>query len=150
MKPLKCTEHGQLVAELALGRLESERAQAAEQARVDCPSCSLWWAGEFDNDETERVEMEVGKVFASFQKPAQNHLAHWSKAAAVIVLLGSGGGLFWLGGSGNTPTQAPGIQAPPVTHSSEASLPDSGVQADVVFSSSFETGDLSGWTRKEG
>jgi hypothetical protein len=85
-----CPDHGELVLELARGRLDDQESVRAEQARVECDHCSLWWSRTFGDDSLSVLDAAVDEVFSSWAPPARRRRAWLAAAAAAVLAIGLG------------------------------------------------------------
>jgi ferric-dicitrate binding protein FerR (iron transport regulator) len=100
-----CPDHGTFVLDLALGRLEDERADHAERVRESCPSCSAWWQSRLSGRAVAEVDEVVAEVFEAFRPPARRKGRLWLAAAAVVLIVTAG--LLWRGSQGPSTTTVP-------------------------------------------
>jgi hypothetical protein len=158
-----CPKHGNLVLELARGRLDDREAMRAEQARVGCGHCAGWWNRSFGDNSLSVIDTVVGDVFSGWAPPARRRQAWLAAAAAAVLAVGLGTAtLMWRDGqvsrSGASAAATVGDVVSvmdfeePMAHetitvadvaSHEADEPDGEA---AVFESGLETGDLSGWS----
>lgn len=166
-----CADHGFLVRDLALGRLDDESAARADGALATCPVCGQWWEETFAADACVEVDAAVGGAIADFAPPrAARRLATGFLAAAAVLLLGLG--VATVARLAVTPPSPLAEVAPPVEATEttlvasmdfESGLVDLLPQVEVVAAVappapkpapreavlnavSMETGDLSGWS----
>ena len=99
-----CPDHGSLVLDLALGRLEDERAGEAERVRDSCPSCRAWWQDRLSGGAVAEVDRAVEKAFEAFRPSNRRRSWLWVAAAAIVLMVGAG--LQWHG------TQLPSTTVP--------------------------------------
>ena len=85
-----CPEHGNLVPELARGRLDDRRAMEAEAVRRDCAVCSRWWSDTFGEEPVAELDSVVAEVFRSFAPPKQRRFGWLAAAAAAVLAVGLG------------------------------------------------------------
>ena len=86
-----CPNHGRLVLELALGRLDDDAAAEAESISESCPVCRAWWQEQFEGGAAEVVDDSVATAFTDLQLPARRRSHGWmAVAAAVVMALGVG------------------------------------------------------------
>jgi hypothetical protein len=117
-----CPEHGDLVRDLARGRLGDEQATLAELVREECADCARWWSGTFSGESFDAVGEAVEEAIALYAPPARGRYRWLAAAAAVVLALGlASTSTFWRGGRA-APSDA----------------------VDVVSTWDFENGDLSG------
>jgi hypothetical protein len=154
-----CPNHGRLVLDLALGRLDDRSAIEAEAVRLSCPSCAAWWRSELETGAAAAVDEAVGSVFAAFQAPARSRVARWLPVAAAAALAAGAGLLWYQHGDGQT-SVATAPQSPLAQESFEGDRDGDGVVGledlglavhvettrDVIFSDTLENGELAGWT----
>lgn len=95
MIPPNCPEHGRLVLDLALGRLEDEAAIRAEAVSESCPVCRAWWQQHFGHAEVGTVDDAVAATFGILRLPARRHNHGWLAAAAAMVMA-FGVGTLWV------------------------------------------------------
>jgi hypothetical protein len=157
MKMPNCPDHGDLMRELALGRLEDERSFAAESILQDCTHCAGWWAGAFGGDAFDAVEAAVADEIASFTPPARRRREWLAVAATVVFAIGIGGvSVLWRGNQA-VPSHADGIVSTmnfeagalteTVSEADETAAENGEASAEAaVFSSDLESGDLSTWS----
>lgn len=130
-----CPAHGDLVLDLARGRLGGARERHAEQARRGCPACRGWWA---TNLSLPRVDEGVADAVAAFAVERRAPVAPaargpWLRLAAALALL-VGGWLAWTGYQDRTePAPAQATAA-----------------GGALFESGVESGDLAAWTVRVG
>jgi len=96
----RCPDHGPLILELALGRLDDAEAVRAEQVRSHCDSCRQWWMENLQGEAAATVDAAVGEVFSSFDVPRRRRSQVWWVAAAAAVVVLSVGLTWHLGPSG--------------------------------------------------
>jgi len=132
-----CPDHGRLVLDLALGRLDDPAAERAEAIRCSCPCCAAWWSDNLEGEQGLTVEREVAAVFARFAAPRRRHLAPWLAAAAAALL--ALGGLLVMRGAG--PTQLPGDLAS--SRAEQSQLPSG--TGEPLFANGLESGNMAGW-----
>lgn len=152
-----CPDHGDLMRELARGRLDDERLLDAESVRQVCPHCADWWAEAFSGDAYNVVEAAVAGGIESFAPPARRRREWLAAAAAVVFAIGIGGvSMLWRGDQ-TAPSLADGVVS---TMSFEGGALDETVTdvdgtagenveasaEQALFSSDLESGDLSTWS----
>jgi hypothetical protein len=154
-----CPDHGRLVLDLALGRLDDQSAFAAEAARLSCPECAAWWRSQLEGAAAPSVDKAVGTAFASFQPPASSRVARWLPVAAAATLA-AGAGLLWYQHGAVQTSVATAPPSPLARESFEGDRDGNGVVGledlgfavhvektrDVIFSDTLEDGELAGWT----
>jgi hypothetical protein len=149
MKAFDCPDHGHLVPDLALGRLDGPGAEKAESARRKCAVCSSWWDEAFSDSAVAAIDAEVWDVFRAFEPPRRRRRGWLAAAAAAVLVIGGGSAsLLW--------RDAPAPHSPPDDQVSAwdfeagavAGAIDSSDSSDdqAVFVGGFESGDLSEWT----
>jgi hypothetical protein len=89
-----CPEHGRLVLDLALGRLDDASATEAESIRERCPVCRAWWRAELDGEAAEVVDRAVVEALGSLELPRRTRRFGWAAAAAAVVMA-LGVGAIW-------------------------------------------------------
>jgi len=88
-----CPSHGDLVRDLALGRLEDADALRAEQALAACGACSSWSRSLADQE----VAQGVAAGLAAFRAPAAGSGApRWAARIAAVLVASVGLGSAWL------------------------------------------------------
>ena len=154
-----CPDHGRLVLDLALGRLDDRTAVEAEAVRLACPACAGWWRSELEGAAASAVDQAVASTFAAFQPPAARRTARWLPVAAAAALAAGAGLLWYQHGAVSPPgsTTAPG----PLAHESfdgdrdgdgVVGLDDIGYKVvveqprEAIFADTLDGGDLAGWT----
>jgi hypothetical protein len=154
-----CPNHGRLVHDLALGRLDERSAIEAESVRLSCPSCAGWWRSELEAVAAVAVDEAVGSVFAAFQAPARSRVARWLPVAAAAALAAGAGVLWYQHGA----VQAPGSTTPTGPLAQESfdgdrdgdgviGIQDLGFTVKVeqareeIFADNLDGGELAGWT----
>ena len=159
MRTPPCPDHGRLVLDLALGRLDDRSTVEAEAARVECPRCAAWWRSELEGATAAAVEQAVGSTFAAFEPPVRSRVARWLPVAAAATLA-AGAGLVWYQ---HGAVQSPAPTTGPSTVAQESfesdrdgdgvvGLDDLGLAVhdektrQVIFADTLEDGELAGWT----
>ena len=159
MRAPDCPDHGRLVLDLALGRLDDRSAVDAEAVRLSCPSCAAWWRSELEATAAVAVDEAVRSAFAAFQPPARSRVARWLPVAAALALAAGAGVLWYQHGA----VQAPGSTTPagPLAHESfdgdrdgdgVIGIEDLGFTVKVeqareaIFADTLDSGELAGWT----
>ena len=159
MRAPNCPDHGRLVLDLALGRLDDRSAAEAEAVRVSCPSCAGWWRSELEAATFVAVDLAVGSVFAAFQPPARSRVTRWLPVAAAAALAAGAGVLWYQHGA----VQSPGSTTPAGPLAQESfdgdrdgdgviGIEDLGFTVKVeqareaIFADTLEDGGLAGWT----
>lgn len=86
-----CPDHGRLVLDLALGRLDDAAAMEAESISESCPICRAWWREQFESETAAVVDEAVAAGFSDLRLPERRRGHRWmAAAAAVIMTLGVG------------------------------------------------------------
>ncbi len=148
-----CPEHGRLVLDLALGRLDDQAGTAAESIRTSCPECAAWWRAEFEGDLAHHLDRSIEIAFESF-RPARRRRTMWMPAAAAAALAVSGG-LLWYGNSDVNEAQ----QQTLAQESFDGDLDSNGLvdpsdlgfalhmenASEAIFNGDLDNGDLTGW-----
>jgi hypothetical protein len=80
-----CPDHGDLIVDLARGRLDTDDAHAAELAIASCRSCRAWWHGQIAGRAAAEIDHAVAAAFASFQPTRSRRGRPWLAAAALAV-----------------------------------------------------------------
>ena len=159
MRAPNCPDHGRLVLDLALGRLDDRSAAEAEAVRVSCPSCAGWWRSELEAATFVAVDLAVGSVFAAFQPPARSRVTRWLPVAAAAALAVGAGVLWYQHGA----VQSPGSTTPAGPLAQESfdgdrdgdgviGIEDLGFTVKVeqareaIFADTLDGGELAGWT----
>ncbi len=88
MHPPDCPDHGPLMLELALGRLDDSAASEAEQLILSCPGCGSWWHAHLEGATARAVDAAVADAFSRF-RPHRRRLWPVAAAAAAVVVAGS-------------------------------------------------------------
>lgn len=107
MYSFTCPDHGRLVVDLALGRLDSADSERADDVSRRCPDCSSWWRREI-GDASAAVDVGVAEAFAAFVPPVASRRPVWLRLAAVAVVV-LACGLGWElrhASSGSQPTSS--------------------------------------------
>ena len=158
-----CPEHGNLVQELACGRLDDRRAMEAEAVRGDCAVCAQWWSDTFGEESVAELDAAVAEVFQSFVAPKRRRFGWLAAAAAAVLAVGLGTTtLLWhdaeIAPSGLASVSTTGEVLSTWDFESgkidtaAAMGADTRVSGDqvggepAVFESGLESGDLSSWT----
>jgi hypothetical protein len=95
MNSPNCPDHGRLVLDLALGRLDDAAAFEAESISESCPVCREWWQEQFGSDSAAVVDEAVSVTFSDLQLPARRRGYGWMAAAAAVVM-SLGVGTIWV------------------------------------------------------
>jgi len=162
MKAPNCPHHGDLVLDLARGRLNDADAAVADSERESCPHCAAWWNASFSVEATAELDAAVAGAFADFSTIADRRRGWLAAAAAAVLAVGVGTTMMvWRGGETSpvVAVQAPaaetvlstwdfedGTLAPAVA---AAAVPTNGDPAgadEAVFVNDLESGDLGSWT----
>jgi len=157
-----CPEHGNLVLDLARGRLSDADAAHAETVRGACPHCASWWNTTFADDATAAVDAAVAGAFNDFQPVGGRRYAWLVAAAAAVLAVGVGvTTMLWRGGETSpvVATQGPAAEAVLSTWDFEggdiastiesAAVPTPakrGQGGEAVFVNDLESGDLGAWS----
>ena len=158
-----CPEHGNLVLELARGRLDDRRAMEAEAVRRDCAVCAQWWGDTFGDEGVAELDSAVAEVFQSFVPPKHRRFGWLAAAAAAVLAVGLGTTtLLWH--DAEIPPSGPasasttgavlstsGFEGGEIdtaaTMSADTQVPPDQDRGEAaVFTSGLETGDLSSWS----
>jgi hypothetical protein len=156
-----CPDHGDLMLELALGRLDDEEAGRAEGLRMSCAGCRQWWSSSFDEPALSIVDEAVAGAFAGFSAPRRRQRRWWAAAAVLVFGIGAAA-LVWHGGDN------PGVASRQPTASDaalsawdfeggtlaaevsevvrEARVQGSADSTAEVFTNDLESGDLASWS----
>ena len=159
MRAPTCPDHGRLVLNLALGRLDDRSAAEAEAVRLSCPSCAGWWRSELEAAAAVAVDQAVGSVFAAFQPAARSRATRWLPVAAAAALA-AGAALLWYQHGAMQTSVATAPPGPLAQESFEGDRDGNGVVGledlglavhveashDVIFADTLEDGELAGWT----
>jgi hypothetical protein len=159
----RCPDHGDLMLELALGRLDDGEAGRAEGLRTSCAGCRQLWSSSFDESALAVVDAAVAEAFAGFRAPRYRRRGWWAAAAAAVLVLGIGAtSLLWRGGedSAAAPRQPVAFgavlsvwdfengslaaEASPAVVEARAQSAAEGEGA--VFTNDLESGDLASWS----
>ena len=163
MTASNCPEHGNLVHELACGRLDDRRAMEAEAVRRDCAVCAQWWSDTFSDGAVADLDAAVADVFKSFKPPRQRRFGWLAAAAAVVLAVGLGATtLLWQDAetTATRPTSASTAGEVLSTWDFEGGeidtvatmaadtpvLPGQTRGEAAVFTNGLESGDLSSWS----
>jgi hypothetical protein len=102
-----CPDHGRLVLDLALGRLDDPAALEAEVVSESCPVCRAWWQEQFEGVAAEVVDEAVATAFGDLQLPGRRRGYRWMAAAAAVIMT-LGVGTIWMSqGMGSVDEVAP-------------------------------------------
>ncbi len=163
MKVPTCPEHGNLVLDLARGRLKDADAAEADLVRESCPDCAEWWTTTFSDRATADVDIAVARVFAEFSPPAGRRRHGWLAAAAAAVLaVGVAATTMMWRGTETAPEMAEqsvpaeavlstwdfedGTVTATVEPVAAPTPGNRGETDEAVFVNDLETGDLGAWT----
>ncbi len=163
MKAPTCPEHGNLVLDLARGRLNDAEAVRADVVRGSCPLCAGWWDEAFSDPATASVDSAVAEAFSVFKPPAAGRRVWLAAAAAAVLAVGVGiTTMLWHGGEAAPPIAAgrvPGAEEvlsvwdfedgalTPNAAAVVSSEPADRADADeAVYANDLESGDLGSWT----
>jgi hypothetical protein len=158
MKAPDCPEHGNLVLDLARGRLDDQRAEEAETVRRDCAVCARWWDDTFVDEAVAVLDPVVAEVFKRFV-PVRRRQYGWLAAAATVLLaVGLVTTSLLRNGAETAPAGLDSVSIPdPVLSTWDFEDVDFGTSAangaevstlgeEVVFKNDLESGDLSSWS----
>jgi len=95
MNSPNCPDHGRLVLDLALGRLDDAAVFEAETISESCPVCREWWREQFCGDVAAVVDEAVAVTFSDLQLPRRRRVYGWMAAAAAVVMT-LGVGTIWV------------------------------------------------------
>jgi hypothetical protein len=101
MNSPNCPDHGRLVLDLALGRLDDGASVTAESLSESCPVCREWWREQFDSDAAATVDKAVAATFSDLRLPARRRGYGWMAAAAAVVMSLGVGSIWMLQGPTN-------------------------------------------------
>jgi len=90
-----CPDHGRLVLDLALGRLDDDAAAEAESVGESCPVCRAWWQEQLEGGAAQVVDEAVASTFSGLRLPARRRSHGWMAAAAAVVMA-LGVGTIWV------------------------------------------------------
>jgi hypothetical protein len=158
-----CPEHGNLVLELARGRLDDRRAMEAEAVCRNCAVCAQWWGDTFGDEGVAELDSAVAEVFQSFVPPKHRRFGWLAAAAAAVLAVGLGTTtLLWhdaeiapSGPASASTTGAAlstwdfeggGLEVTEMAAADPAAPGDHARGEAPVFTSGLETGDLSSWS----
>jgi hypothetical protein len=134
-----CPEHGRLVRDLALGRLENDAALDAEVVRSTCGVCRRWWQEQFEGSTAEVVDDAVAAAFTELQLPSRRRSHGWWAIAAVAVMT-AGVATLWLGRA-PTPADRATVDRVALIASLDFEVPGEVVEAASVSVAIPEIGD---------
>jgi hypothetical protein len=162
MKAPMCPHHGNLVLDLARGRLNDADALEADLQRESCPHCAAWWDATFADVATSRVDAAVQQGFAEFSPRAGRRRVWLAVAAAAVLAVVVGTTtMLWRGGAsapvvaGRTPAAEAVVSTwdfesgtlAPTTDAAVVPTPgDRGAAGEALFTNDLESGDLGSWT----
>ena len=158
-----CPEHGNLVQELACGRLDDRRAMEAEAVRRDCVVCAQFWGATYGDEAVAELDSAVAEVFHSFVPPRQRRFGWLAAAAAAILAVGLGTTtLLWhdaeMAPSGPASASTAGTVlstwdfedgdlGAAATMAADTPIPQDQARGEAaVFESGLESGNLSNWS----
>lgn len=95
MNSPNCPDHGRLVLDLAMGRLDDAASFEAESISESCPVCREWWQEQFGSDAAATVDEAVAATFSDLHLPARRRGYGWMAAAAAVVMT-LGVGSIWM------------------------------------------------------
>ena len=156
-----CPHHGDLVRELALGRLDDVQAGQAEVFRAECEECTAWWDETFAGDAFAEVDFAVADAFSNFSAPVRRNYGWLAAAAALVLAIGLGSTtMLWRNGDTEyskaaTPTpngavltvmdfESGSLEVVPAASVVDDAISDNGEEA--IFESNLESGSLSSWS----
>ena len=84
-----CPEHGELVRQLALGRLDDAASAEAEAVVEECEHCAAWWQRE--TSPSDAVRAAVCDGLAELELPRHRRVLPYAVAAAAAAVLVGGG-----------------------------------------------------------
>lgn len=125
-----CPDHGRLVLDLALGRLDDDASATAERIGESCPVCRQWWREQFDGDAAAVVDEAVAAIFSDLQLPSRRRGYGWVAAAAAVVMT-LGAGAIWM--SQGTTNLGEEMAAPRVASIGTITFEPSGATAEYVL-----------------
>jgi len=152
-----CPEHGDLMCDLARGRLDDERSIWAETVRENCADCARWWKEAFSCEAYDAVDGLVAEAISSFVPPARRSYKWLAAAAAVVLAVGIGATSMLWRDAQTAPKDASEVVS---TWDFEAGTLNEAVAATgevtdgsdevngnpAMFIGDFESGDLSSWS----
>jgi len=158
-----CPDHGDLMLELALGRLDEGDGVRAEALRATCAGCRQWWESTFDEPSLAAVDAAVVKAFAGFRAPRRLRSGWWTAAAAALLVLAIGSAsLLWRAEGTTTIASQPSATSDTVLSAwdfengaltaaaapagREVIVQSSGDAEGAVFTNDLESGDLASWS----
>jgi anti-sigma factor RsiW len=156
-----CPYHGDLVHELALGRLADADALRGEHVLAGCETCRAAYAS-LDHPEVARG---VAEGIAAFRTPAARPavrpaVRRWPLRAAAVLALTAGGGAAWMAhqglpdrsldstaGAGREASREAGevILAEGLESGGPGELETTLRPPEVIFADDLESGDLGSW-----
>jgi len=153
----KCPEHGDLMRELARGRLDHEQSLRAETVREDCADCAHRWDEAFGGQAYDAVDAAVAEAISRFVPPARRRYGWFAAAAALVLAVGVGATSMLWRDAQTAPMDASEVVS---TWDFEAGALEGAVAATgevsvgsdeangkpAVFVGDFESGDLSSWS----
>lgn len=87
----RCPEHGGLVRELLLGRLDDRQASDAEETVRSCAVCDRLWQQLHEDNEPLRAAVREGFELAQLPARRRRLAGRWIAAAAAVLLAAAGG-----------------------------------------------------------
>jgi hypothetical protein len=148
MKAFDCPDHGHLVPDLALGRLDDQGAEKAESARKNCAVCSSWWDETFSNSAVAAIDAEVWDVFRAFEPPRRRRRGWLAAAAAAVLVIGAGSAsLLWRDAPATVLPKDDQVSAWDFESGTvlETAVGSDSSNDEAVFVGDFESGDTSAW-----
>ena len=147
-----CHEHGDLMRDLARGRLDDERSLRAETVREECAECARWWNETFSGEAYDAVDGSVTEAISSFVPPARRRYRWLAAAAALVLVVGIGATSMLWRDAQTSPAHASDVVS--TWDFEEAGLESIAVEGaddlthtdEVVFENDLESGDLSSWS----
>jgi hypothetical protein len=153
----RCPEHGNLMLDLARGRLDDEQSLKAEAVREDCPTCARWWQETFNGDAFDVVDGAVADAISDFDPPARRRYRWLAVAAAAVLAVGVGASsMMW-----RNAQVSPAYAGDPVSSwdfengsldstvgmiGDEPGDGENGGAETAMFAGDFESGSLAGWS----
>lgn len=133
-----CGQHGRLILDFALGRLDDEAAEEADRVLAGCPSCQEWWRRNFEGKVAAAIDAAVAEGFSCFAAPRRRRARRWLAAAAAAVLI-TCGGLVWRWHSSTTLRPA-GMTSIQIVH--EVFEPKGTLEGDLNHDGMVDASDL--------
>ena len=152
-----CPEHGDLMRDLARGRLDDERSLRAETVREECTECARWWNETFSGEAYDAVDGSVAEAISSFVLPTRRRYWWLAAAAALVLAVGIGSTSILWRDAPTSPSYAgdevstwdfePGtLDKVDAAEGEVADGRDEPSGKAAIFASDLESGDLSGWS----